>query len=88
MSHDLSNLNKLLQSKSKSAQLLGFAIALVLFVPSVCRIAGDPDLTLWQRIEQLSIAAGQTLLTVGVAAIPPETLTASGKERKEEQPSE
>lgn len=69
-----SNLSKLLQSKSKGAQLLGLAVALFLFVPSVCRVAGNPDLTIWQRIEQLSVAVAQTLFTVGIAALPPEAL--------------
>lgn len=69
-----SNLSLLLQSKSLSAQILGFAICLFLFVPDVARVAGNPNLTVWQRIEQISLSLAQTLLAVGVAAIPPQSL--------------
>lgn len=67
-------LSHLLQSKSRSAKFLGFGIALFLFLPTVFRVVGDDTLTIWQRLEQLSIAAGQTLFTVAIAAIPPEAI--------------
>ncbi|MBD3882151.1 hypothetical protein IFO70_10310 [Phormidium tenue FACHB-886] len=72
--HDRHTLTALLQSKSKAAHLFGFGIALFIFLPSVFRVAGDENLTIWQRLEQLSVAAGQTLFTVALAAVPPEAI--------------
>lgn len=74
------HLRQLLQSNSRSAKWLGLGVALFLFLPSVFRVAGDSSLTVWQRLEQVSLAAGQTLLTVSLAAVPPETFIDGDKE--------
>ena len=68
-------LTQLLQSKSTASKLLGFSVALLLFFPTVCEVADDPNLSVWQRVKQLSLAASQTLLTLSLAALKPETFT-------------
>lgn len=70
-----STLTRLLQSKSNNAKLLGLAVSAFMFAPCVFRVLGDEKLTVYQRLEQISIAVAQTLLTVAVAAIPPESLS-------------
>ena len=74
---DSSALGRLLRSKSPQAQLAGTTIALLMFMPDVFRVVGDDSLTVWQRLEQVSIAAGQTLFTVAVAALPAEAIAGS-----------
>ena len=84
---DSSALGKLLRSKSPKAQLAGCIIALLMFAPDVFRVIGDESLTVWQRLEQVSIAAGQTLFTVAVAAFPAEIITGAitGEIKTEEE---
>jgi len=74
---DTSVLERLLKSKSPQAQLAGATIALLFFAPTVFRVSGDEALTIWQRLEQVSVAAGQTLLTVAAAALPAEAIAGS-----------
>jgi|GEM_PF-4980955 len=74
---DASVLERLLKSKSPQAQLAGLTIALLFFAPAIFRVAGDESLTVWQRCEQVSLAAAQTLFTVAAAAFPTEVLTGS-----------
>ena len=78
---DTSVLERLLKSKSPQAQLAGLTIALLFFAPAIFRVAGDDSLTVWQRCEQVSLAAAQTLFTVAAAAFPAEALTGSSKNR-------
>lgn len=86
---DTTTLTRLFQSKNASAKVLGLVIVLFMFFPQVFRIAGDDSLTIWQRLEQLSLAAGQTLFAVAVAAVPPDALTDSDddNEGEEEEPT-
>ena len=65
---------RLLKSESWKAQLMGLTIALFMFAPNVFRIAGDERLTIWARLEQLSISIGQTLLVPLTLALDPESL--------------
>ena len=75
------SLNNLLQSKSQSAKVIGLVAVFFMFLPTVFQVAGDESLTIWQRLERLSVAAGQTLLTIGAVAVPPESVTGVGKEK-------
>lgn len=81
---DTTALTRLFRSKSPRAQLLGTTIALFMFAPDVFRVIGDESLDVWQRLEQVTIAATQTLLTVSLAAMPPEVMTGeSGRSSSE-----
>lgn len=71
---DLTSVGKLFQSKSPKLQLLALVICSFTFLPDVFRVCGDPNLTVWQRLEQLSTAMGQTLVTVSALAIDPREL--------------
>ena len=77
------NLDQLLQSKSRSAQLFGLAAVLLTFVPVVCQVADDDSLSFWQRVERVSLALANTAVVIGSAAVSPESLTG-----KEKPPSE
>lgn len=68
---NLDSLGRLLNSRNPKAQILGLTVVLLVFMPNVFRIAGDPNLTFWQRLEQVTQSAGQTILTVLAVAIPP-----------------
>jgi hypothetical protein len=69
------NLERLLKSKSRRAQMFGLAAALLTFVPTACQVFGDDSLTGWQKGERLSGAAINMLILIGAGAINPESLT-------------
>jgi hypothetical protein len=69
------SLNALLTSQSPGAKLLGLAVVFFFFLPAAFKIAEDTDLTVLQRLGQLSAAIGQTCGTIGLAALEPEFFT-------------
>lgn len=71
---DLSSVSRLFQSRSPKLQALALVICFFTFLPSVFRVCGDQTLTVWQRLEQLSTAMGQTLVTVAALAVDPRVL--------------
>lgn len=72
---DIEQLTRLLNSRTLTAKLLGAGVVLFMFVPDVARVAGNPDLTFWNRVEQISLALGRTLGTIALAAVPPENFS-------------
>lgn len=83
-----STLSRLLQSRSRGAQITGIAAAFILFLPAVFRIADDPDLSFFKRCEQLSLAAGQLMFTVILAALPSDALLEKNQPQRKEQPDD
>jgi ABC-type uncharacterized transport system permease subunit len=77
------NLEQLLRSRSRSAQLFGLAAVLFTFIPTVCQVADDASLSFWQRVERVSLALVNTTLLIGSAAANPEAIVG-----KEKPPSE
>jgi hypothetical protein len=69
-----SAISRLFQSESKTSKLLGLAIVATIFLPSVFQALDDDNLTLWQRAEKVTVAAGQTLITVALAGVDPKGL--------------
>ncbi len=80
------SLTQLFRSKSLSAKLLGVAIVFCIFLPSVFDAIDDDSLTVWQRAKQVVAAAGQTLVTVALAALPPEAIVGKAEPDKESEP--
>ena len=76
-----SNLARLLKSQSPSAQLVGWMSIFFMFLPTAFQVAGDESLTIWQRLERLSIAAGQTFIPVLTLAVSPDLVTGRDEEK-------
>lgn len=62
------DIGKLLYSRNRKTQMLGGLAALCIFLPDVFRVAGDDSLTVWQRLEVLTLSAGQMVGAVALAA--------------------
>lgn len=79
---DTKSLNRLLRSESRSSHMIGLIVCATIFMPSVFDAIDQPDLTIWQRLKIVTIAAGQTLGTIGLAGLPPEVLMDRSDDQK------
>lgn len=52
--------------------LLGAVITCSFFLPTVFQVAGNTDLTIWERLERITVSIGQTAMMLAAAATPGE----------------